>query len=232
MSEEGDRPDRCRSPPEVVPADTARRPNGNPHPRDTAPPPCAGRRPVVPHQHHHRRRRPGAHPAQTRRAGDPVATAANITASPWMLHLAVAGDLVTSLCEVALPALFYVLLKPVDRTLALVMAMFRLAFTAMVITNVLNLYGPLRLLADEPYLTPLSEAQRAALAMLSLDAYHDGFTIALLFFAGHILLLGILLYRSRYVPRLLGVWLALGGCADMRGEPWHRSSDTLGPWQG
>lgn len=43
--------------------------------------------------------------------------------------------------------------------------------------------------------------------MHSLDMYHDGFTIALLFFGAHILALGALLYKSRYVPRLLGAWL-------------------------
>jgi hypothetical protein len=139
--------------------------------------------------------------------GNAVATAANIQHSGWILHLAVAGDLVTLLCEVALSALFYTLLRPVDRNLALLMAFFRLAYTAMVITNVLNLYAPLRLLGDDSHLTGFSADQRAGLAMHSLDAYHDGFTIALLFFGAHILALGALLYKSRYVPRLLGAWL-------------------------
>jgi hypothetical protein len=44
----------------------------------------------------------------------------------------------------------------------------------------------------------------------SLDAYHDTFVIALLFFAVHILSLAALLYRSRYVPRPLSIWLVLG----------------------
>lgn len=142
--------------------------------------------------------------------GDAVATATNITASEWMLHLAIAGDLVTLLCEVALSALLYVLLRPVDGNLALLMAFFRVAFSAMLIANVLNLVTPLQLLAGDRYLTAFSPGQLPALAMLSLDAYDHGWTIALLFFGAHILLLGWLLYRSGYVPRVLGAWLAVG----------------------
>lgn len=128
-------------------------------------------------------------------AGDAVATATNITASEWMLHLAIAGDVVALLCEVALSALLYVLLRPVDRNLALLMAFFRLAFSAVLIANVLNLVTPLQLLAGDRYLTAFSPSQLPALAMLSLDAYGHGWTIALLFFGAHILLLGWLLYR-------------------------------------
>jgi hypothetical protein len=142
--------------------------------------------------------------------GDPVGTLNNIAASPWLLHLAVAGDLVTLVCEVAICALFYVLLRPVDRNLALLMAAFRLVYTGMVVANVSHLYAPLRLLADAPQLAGLSTQQRAAMTTLALDSYHDGFIIAMLFFAVHILLLGVLLFRSGYVRRALGVWLVLG----------------------
>jgi hypothetical protein len=140
--------------------------------------------------------------------GDAVATAAKITASEWLLRLAVAGDLVALLCEVALSALLYLLLRPVDRTLALLMAFFRLVFTAVLIANVPNLLGPLRLLAGDTYLTAFSAGQLPALALLDLEAYQDGWALALLFFGLHILILGVLLYRSRYVPRVLGAWLA------------------------
>jgi len=142
-------------------------------------------------------------------SGNPVATAANIQHSAWMMHLAVAGDLVTALCEVALSALFYTLFRSVDRNLALLMAFFRLVYTAVVTVNVFNLYAPLRLLGDDSHLTGFSAEQRAGLAMHSLDAYHDGFTVALLFFGAHILALGALIYRSRYAPRLLGAWLVV-----------------------
>jgi hypothetical protein len=141
------------------------------------------------------------------RSGDPVATADNIAHHQWMLHLAVAGDLVTVLCEVALCWLFYVIFKEVDRNLALVMALFRVIYTAMVGVNVLNLYTPLRLLSGDSHLTGFSPDQSAALATHSLDAYHDGFIVALLFFGVHILLLGVLTYRSGYFPRILGTWL-------------------------
>jgi hypothetical protein len=138
--------------------------------------------------------------------GDAAATAANIAQSEWMLHLAIAGDLVALLCELPLTVVLYVLLRPVDNTLALLMASFRLVFTGMLIANVQNLVAPLRLLAGD--LTTFTSDQLPALAMLSLDEYADGWVIALVFFGAHVALLGYLLYRSGYVPRLLGAWLA------------------------
>ena len=143
-------------------------------------------------------------------AGDAAATATNIIASEWMLRLAVAGDLITVLTEVALAALLYVLFRPVNRNLALLTAFFRLAYSAVLTVNVLNLFAPLRLLADESFLTAFSAGQLPALAMLSLDAYDDTFTVALLLFSVHILTLGYLLYKSGYVPRVLGAWLMFG----------------------
>jgi hypothetical protein len=143
-------------------------------------------------------------------AGDAAATATNITASAWMLHVAVASDLIAVLCEVALCALLYVLFRQVDRTLALFMAFLRLAYAAVLTTNILNLFTPLRLLTDDSYLTAFSAGELPALAMLSIDAYHDTFAIALTLFGVHILTLGYLLYKSGYVPRVLGAWLMSG----------------------
>ncbi len=88
--------------------------------------------------------------------GDAVTTAANIAHFPWMLRLAVAGDLVTVLCEVLLCAVFYAMFRPVDRTLAALMAFFRLAYTALVTANILNLYAPLRLLGGDASRSPCS----------------------------------------------------------------------------
>ena len=141
--------------------------------------------------------------------GDAAATAANIVASEWMLHLAVAGDLVAAALDVAVSVLLYVLLRPVDRTLALLMAGFRLTHIILIIANVQNLLDPLRMLAGDTDLTAFSGEQLPAMAMLSLDEYADGWPIGLLFFGVHILLLGYLLYRSGYVPRVLGAWLAV-----------------------
>jgi hypothetical protein len=142
--------------------------------------------------------------------GDAAATATNITESRWMLHLAIAGDLVALLCEVALCVLLYVLLRPVDRTLALLMTFFRLVFTAVLIANVLNLVTSLLLLTGDTHVAAFSEGERPALVMLSLDVYGYGWTVALLFFGVHILILGYLLYTSGAVPRVLGAWLAFG----------------------
>jgi Domain of unknown function (DUF4386) len=111
----------------------------------------------------------------------------DIADAEGLLHLAVASDLVVLLCEVALTGLFYLLFKPVDRTLALLMMLFRLAFTGMLVTNVSNLVAP----------TPAS-----------LDAYDDGYAIALLFFGAHIALVGCLLYLAG--RRVLGGWLVIG----------------------
>jgi hypothetical protein len=85
-------------------------------------------------------------------SGDPTATANNIMASPLLWRVGIASDLMEHVCDVALMLIFYVLLRPVNRNLALLAVLFNLIQTAALVSYKLNLLVPLFLLGNADYL--------------------------------------------------------------------------------
>jgi hypothetical protein len=109
------------------------------------------------------------------------------------------------LIEIVLSILLYVLLKPVNKTLSLVAAVSRLAMTTIHGVNLLTRFIVLLLLSGATYLTVFEPAQLQAQVMVFLDAYNYGFTIGIVFLFLHALILGYLIFKSGYFPRILGV---------------------------
>ena len=144
-------------------------------------------------------------------SGDAAATAANILAHQTLYRLGGAADLVTFLCDAAVALLFYELLKPVSRRLSLFAAAFRLVFAALVLVNTLNHFVPLVLLGGAPYLNAFKPDQLQALALAALHLHGTGYTIGLVVFGVHCVLLGWLIARSTFLPRVLGWLMALAG---------------------
>jgi len=141
--------------------------------------------------------------------GDAAATANNIMASEGLFRIGFAGDSVTFLSEIVLVVMLYVLFKPVSNTLALVAASFRLAMTVMQGTNLLNKVTVLLLLGGAGYSAVFEPDQLHALVSLFLEAYEHGALIWGTFFGLHLLVLGYLLFKSGYFPRILGVLFVL-----------------------
>jgi hypothetical protein len=139
--------------------------------------------------------------------GDASATATNILASQWMFRLGFAADSVMLLSDVAIAVLFYVLLKPVSKTLALTATAFRLTQAAILGFNLLNYYAALLLLKGTGYATAFKGDQLHALAMLFLDMHSHGYDLGLLFFGLSNLVLGYLVVKSDYFPGVLGYGL-------------------------
>jgi hypothetical protein len=139
--------------------------------------------------------------------GSAAATAANILASEPLFRAGLASEFVMLSCDVLLALALYVIFREVSRSLALLAAFFRLVHAAIVGVNLLNTYVPLLLLGGADYLGAFGADQLQALALLFLDAHSYGYVIGLVFFAFHCLVLGVLVLRSRYVPRILGVLL-------------------------
>jgi hypothetical protein len=140
-------------------------------------------------------------------AGDATATANNIMASEGLFRVGIAGDLIMIMCDVALALAFYVLLKPVSSALALLAAFFRLAQAATLGINLLNLFFALELLSGADYLAVVGADQLHAQALLFLDAHSTGYSIGLVFFGFSIMVLGYLILKSGYFPRILGALL-------------------------
>ena len=139
--------------------------------------------------------------------GDAAATASNILASDGLFRLGIAVDSVVVLLEIVVIAILYVLLRPVNRTLALVAAFARLAMTIVMAVNVFNSLGVLLLLGDAEYLTVFEPGQLHALVLLFLNLHESGVYIWQVFFALHWVAVGYLVFKSGYFPRILGILL-------------------------
>jgi Domain of unknown function (DUF4386) len=136
--------------------------------------------------------------------GDAAATTANILDAEWLFRLSFLGDVVAFSAEVVLAVVFFALLRPVNESLAVLAAGFRLAQAAVLGINLLNQFVVLLLLGGDDYLSVFEPAQLHALALFFLEAHGYGYLIGLVFFALHNVVLGYLLIKSGYVPRVLG----------------------------
>jgi len=144
-------------------------------------------------------------------SGDAAATANNILSHQASFRVGWALGLVSTAFYIALIALFYQLFRPVSRSLALLAAFFGLVGCA--ITGFASLFqlAPLTVLGGSPYLGVFSARQLQALALLLLNLNAQTGNIALPFFGVFQLFLGYLIYRSTFLPRILGVLIALAG---------------------
>ena len=141
---------------------------------------------------------------------DAAATAGNILASEQLWRLSFAAMLVMLACDVGVASIFYVLFKPVNRTLSLIACAFRLVLVAIVGVALLGRYAPLLLLKDTAP-AAFETDQLQAMALLFIKMFERGFDVALVFFGFHCLAIGWLIYRSRFIPRFLGVLLVIAG---------------------
>ena len=144
-------------------------------------------------------------------AGDAAATAEQIMASESLWRVHIANELFMLICTTVLALIFYVLLRPVSSVLAVLAVWFNLVSIAIEAANELNLLATLRLLGDAAYLGVLDPAQVHALAYLPLQAYESGFGVGLIFFGCECLVLGYLICRSGYLPKVIGALMLIAG---------------------
>jgi uncharacterized protein DUF4386 len=142
---------------------------------------------------------------------DATATASNIVASTSLYRWSFAAYLVEALCDISLTLVLYVLLRPVHRELALLAVFFRLLATATFAFTELFYFGALFILGGAAYLNTFSPEQLQTLALLSLKFYGIGSGLFLAFYGVPSVLLGYLMYRSGYLPKLAGGLMALSG---------------------
>jgi hypothetical protein len=144
-------------------------------------------------------------------SGDAAATAANIVGHPTLFRLGFATYLVEGLCDIALCVFFYVLLKPVNRHLALLSAFFGIASMVTFAVAESAYFVSSLILRDTGGMAAFTTEQRSALALLSLRI---SATIAGLFLALYgtaTMIRGYLIMRSGYFPRVFGVLFIIGG---------------------
>jgi hypothetical protein len=143
--------------------------------------------------------------------GDAAATATNILAHQSLLRLGLATSLIATACYIAVTALFYGLFKPVNRSLSLVAAFFSLAGCVILAFGSVFQLAPLVVLGGSQYLSVFKVEQLRALALMFLELNTQAVNICLVFFALYCLLIGYLIFRSAFLPRILGGLMALAG---------------------
>jgi len=139
--------------------------------------------------------------------GDSATTASNKMANEVLFRSGIASWLIVLVADVVVAWALYIFLKPVNKSLSLLAAWFRLIFTAIAGIALLNLLIALQLSKGADYLTVFTADQLQAQVILFLNAYWDLTLIAWVFFGLHIFLLGYLIFKSGYIPRILGVLL-------------------------
>jgi hypothetical protein len=141
--------------------------------------------------------------------GDAATTAANMITHEPMFRLAFAGDLLVVAIYIVFTALMYDLMKPVSRNVSMLAAFFSLMGCATQAFACLFELAPLLILSHDPYLGTFKPDQLHSLAYLSLKLYAATYGISLVFFGFYNLAIGYLVFKSTFLPRVLGVLMAI-----------------------
>jgi hypothetical protein len=141
--------------------------------------------------------------------GDVTATANNLKASESLWRFSIAGELILLVCSVSLTLILYVLLRPVNKNLALLAVFFNIVEFPIEAVSKLFLFAALFLSGNADYLKAFEPHQLHALVNISLKLHDYGFGIDLVFFGFACLVYGYLLFRSGYFPKTLGILMAI-----------------------
>ena len=139
--------------------------------------------------------------------GDAAVTAQNIMASESQFRIGFVSDLVSAVLFLLAAWALYVLLKPVNKNLALLFLLLNLGGFVIWCLSVLNLYGSLMLLSGADYLKVFQLDQLQAQATLFVNLYKNGSVIAQIPYGVWLFPLGYLVFKSRFLPKILGILL-------------------------
>ena len=142
---------------------------------------------------------------------DVAATAHAIMAHQLLWRSGIAADLVMHICDIPLMVIFYVLLKPVAKNLALVALLFNAVQTAVLVANKMNLVYALFPISSTSGLHAFTSEQLYALTNFAIHLHTYGFSVGLLFFGCACIVLGYLIRKSVYLPWLLGILMQIAG---------------------
>ncbi len=143
--------------------------------------------------------------------GDAATTATNILGHEGLFRLGFTVYMVEMACQIVFIALFYELLKPVNRSISLVAAFLGLAGCTIKSFSRVFYLGPLFILGGAGNVGVFNREQQQALALLLLKVNDHGAAMALAFFGFYALLTGYLIFRSTFLPRFLGLWSVIAG---------------------
>lgn len=142
---------------------------------------------------------------------DAAATAANIAANPMLLRLSFASYLVEGFCDIFLCVFWYILLRPVDKNLALLSAFVGVVSMVTFAVSESSFFASSVILRDGGGMDSFTLAQRQALAFLAIRISETIAWLFLGFYGTASAIRGYLIVRSGYLPKILGIFLIIGG---------------------
>lgn len=146
--------------------------------------------------------------------GDAAATASNIAAHEMLFRLGIVGDLLSGTIAIFVALALYRLLSDVNKNHAVLMVILGGVMPATIyFFNSLNDVAALQFIRGADYLSVFDKPQRDALAMLFLGLHHKVIVAAQIFWGLWLFPFGMLVYRSGFLPRVLGIWLIINGFA-------------------
>jgi Domain of unknown function (DUF4386) len=167
--------------------------------------------------------------------GNATATAQNIAAHETLFRLGILSDVFSATMIIFLTLALYRLFKGVDQGLArLVVILGSLMVTPIYFVNTINDAAALLLVRGADFLSVFDKPQRDALAMLFLHLHFHGVLVNEVFWGLWLFPFGLLVYKSRFLPRILGVWLMLACfgylALSVTGILWPQYEDTVWNW--
>ena len=134
-------------------------------------------------------------------------------AAETLFRAGIGGLLVVAVCDVVVAWALYVFLEPVNKGLSLLAAWFRLVYATILGVALFNYAAVPRLLRGADLSNAIEAGRLHSDVVLSIHAFDDGWAMGLVFFGLHLALLGYLVLKSDYIPRLLGAVLLASGLA-------------------
>jgi hypothetical protein len=138
-------------------------------------------------------------------SNDTALTASNILSSSFLFRSGITSDILMALCYLLTALALFKLLSSVNRNMAAAMVVFAAAGSVLLMFNILNEIAPLYILNGNDYLGAFNTSQRQSLAMLFYNLYGHGYMIGQIFFALWVLPLGVLIYKSGFIPKIFGI---------------------------
>nr|WP_299346706.1 DUF4386 domain-containing protein [Allomuricauda sp.] len=134
----------------------------------------------------------------------------NITENRKLFTIGIFLHVITLICDLVVAWSLYIFLKPTNKDFSLLVALFRIAFAIITLAALLNLVSVLNLTLNSDYLGAFNDSLYSKV-LLAIKNFNIQWSFAFTFFSIYLMLLGVLVYKAVYVPKIFGVVLIIAG---------------------
>lgn len=143
--------------------------------------------------------------------GDGAKTAQDILASQALFRIGIGSLVIVAVLDVVVAWALQIFFRPVHKSISTLAAIFRISYAAIYIVAISQLLVAVNLLTNVEYAKVFTAGQIHAETLQRIESFNSIWQIGLIFFGVHLLLIGYLAYKSGYVPKFLGILLAIAG---------------------